>query len=114
MRARLRSLARERRRFGYRRLGLLLARQGLRPNPAIRAEEYAGPPLANPVRLAHRGYNAPPCCGPYHFFEATSFSTALSSIASASSFFSRAFSASKVRSRRASDTSRPPNFAFHC
>ncbi len=32
MRARLRSLAAERRRFGYRRLGLLLAREGLRPN----------------------------------------------------------------------------------
>jgi putative transposase len=32
LRARLRSLARERRRFGYRRLGLLLAREGLRPN----------------------------------------------------------------------------------
>ncbi len=32
MRARLRSLAAERRRFGYRRLGVLLAREGLRPN----------------------------------------------------------------------------------
>jgi putative transposase len=32
LRVRLRSLATERRRFGYRRLGLLLAREGLRPN----------------------------------------------------------------------------------
>ena len=32
LRARLRGLAAERRRFGYRRLGLLLAREGLRPN----------------------------------------------------------------------------------
>ena len=32
LRTRLRSLARERRRFGYRRLGLLLAREGLRTN----------------------------------------------------------------------------------
>jgi putative transposase len=32
LRARLRSLAAERRRFGYRRLGLLLAREGLRSN----------------------------------------------------------------------------------
>ena len=32
LRARLRSLAAERRRFGYRRLGLLLSREGLRPN----------------------------------------------------------------------------------
>jgi hypothetical protein len=39
--------------------------------------------------------------------------TAMSSIASASSFFSLAFSSSSVRSRLASATSRPPNFAFH-
>jgi putative transposase len=32
LRARLRALAHERRRFGYRRLGLLLAREGLTPN----------------------------------------------------------------------------------
>jgi L-asparagine transporter-like permease len=32
-------------------------------------------------------------------------------MASASSFFSRAFSASRSFSRRASDTSMPPNFA---
>lgn len=31
--ARLRALAAERRRFGYRRLGVLLAREGLRVNP---------------------------------------------------------------------------------
>ena len=47
------------------------------------------------------------------FLPATSFSIALSSIALASSFFSRAFFASSVRSRRASETSRPPNFVFH-
>jgi putative transposase len=32
LRQRLRALAGERRRFGYRRLGYLLAREGLRPN----------------------------------------------------------------------------------
>ncbi len=32
LRVRLRALAAERRRFGYRRLGLLLAREGLAPN----------------------------------------------------------------------------------
>jgi hypothetical protein len=37
----------------------------------------------------------------------------MSSIASAKSFFSLPFSSSSVRSRLASDTSRPPNFAFH-
>jgi hypothetical protein len=37
----------------------------------------------------------------------------LSSMLSARSFFSRAFSISSVFSLRASDTSIPPNFAFH-
>ena len=38
---------------------------------------------------------------------------ALSSIASANSFFSLAFSSASAFSRRASDTSRPPYLAFH-
>jgi hypothetical protein len=38
---------------------------------------------------------------------------ALSSIASANSFFSMAFSSSSAFSRRASDTSSPPYFDFH-
>ena len=38
---------------------------------------------------------------------------ALSSIASASSFFSLAFSSVKIFRRRASDTSSPPYLAFH-
>ncbi len=46
-------------------------------------------------------------------FVVRSFSMALSSIASASSFFSLPFSASSAFSRRASDTSKPPYFAFH-
>lgn len=54
----------------------------------------------------------PQNCGRYHFFEATSFRMALSSIAAASSFFSRAFSSSSAFSRLASDTSRPPYLAF--
>jgi hypothetical protein len=51
--------------------------------------------------------------GRRHFFAAASFSIALSSIASASNFFSLAFSSSNDFSRFASDTSRPPYFAFH-
>src|SRR4029077_12945637 len=47
------------------------------------------------------------------FFPTRSLSAALSSICSANSFFSRRFSSSRARSLRASDTSRPPNFAFH-
>ena len=51
--------------------------------------------------------------GRHHFFDEMSFKTAMSSIASAKSFFSLAFSSSSVRSRLASVTSRPPNLAFH-
>jgi hypothetical protein len=50
--------------------------------------------------------------GRHHFFE-TSLSMALSSIASAKSFFSFTFSSSNGFSRLASGTSRPPYFAFH-
>jgi hypothetical protein len=49
---------------------------------------------------------------PWHFFAATSFSTALSSIASASSFLSLAFSSSRAFSRRAWDTSSPSSLVF--
>ena len=57
--------------------------------------------------------------GRHHFFAEMSFSTAMSSIASASNFFSLALfvryaaSPSRVRSRLASVTSSPPNLAFH-
>src|SRR3546814_4885015 len=51
--------------------------------------------------------------GPHQFFAATSFSTALSSMASASSRLSRAFSSSSTFSLRACDTSMPPYLAFH-
>src|SRR5262245_21944630 len=43
-----------------------------------------------------------------------SFKTAVSSIASANSFFSFPFSSSSAFSRLASETSRPPNLALHC
>ena len=46
-------------------------------------------------------------------FPSRSFRIELSSMLSASSFFSLAFSVSRVFSRRTSDTSIPPNFAFH-
>src|SRR5262249_19367945 len=51
--------------------------------------------------------------GRHHFFAAISLSIALSSIASAKSFFSLVFSCSSARSRLASEISRPPNLAFH-
>ena len=49
----------------------------------------------------------------HHFFESRSFRPALSSIVSASRRLSLPLSSSSDRSRFASDTSRPPNLAFH-
>src|SRR3984885_4905819 len=49
--------------------------------------------------------------GPYHFFYRSSRNAAASSICSARSFFSLAFSSSSCRSRFASETSIPPNVA---
>ena len=51
--------------------------------------------------------------GRHHFFPKRSFSAALSSMESASSRFNRVFSSSSALSRLASETSKPPNLAFH-
>ena len=51
--------------------------------------------------------------GRHHFFDSRSFSAAGSSIASARSRFSFPFSSSSCFSRLASETSSPPNLAFH-
>jgi len=90
---------------------------------AIGGDDGAGPPL----RQAHRGLQmrdgfAPAdelrslrrldLGGPYHFFDSSSRNAAASSICSARSFFSLAFSSSSAFSRFASDTSMPPNLAF--
>src|ERR1700760_4690697 len=50
--------------------------------------------------------------GPYHFFARSSRSAAASSICSAESFFSLAFSSSSCLSRLTSETSMPPYLAF--
>ena len=79
---------------------------------AIRVDKGAGPPF----RKAHHGLQMrDPFAlggGPYHFFARSSRSAAASSIGSAKSFFSLAFSSSSCFSRLASDTSRPPYLAF--
>ncbi|MET4324050.1 hypothetical protein ABIC02_007842, partial [Bradyrhizobium sp. RT5a] len=56
-----------------------------------------------------------PCTGGagHPFFPTRSFSAALSNMASARSRFSFVFSSSSDRSRLASETSIPPNLAFH-
>ena len=78
--------------------------------PSVRSAPSAGTPAARSPRYAtlQVSHGLPPGGGRHHFFDATSFSMALSSIASASSFFSLAFSSSSAFSRLASDTSRPP------
>jgi len=73
-------------------------------------------PGARSVRHSHghghgRPHHAARRASP--FFAEMSFYTAMSSIASAKSFLSLAFSSSSLRSRLACATSRPPNLAFH-
>src|SRR5690606_24166342 len=73
----------------------------------------ARPPLAHPIGSLEMGDSIPLGGGRYHFFPRRSFSAALSSMLSASSFLSRAFSSSRAFRRRASLTSMPPYLAFH-
>jgi len=79
---------------------------------AIRADDVAGPPFRQAMLCPkiRNGFALPG--GPYHFFETRSFIAARSSICSARSFFSLAFSSSSAFSRLASDTVMPPNLAF--
>jgi DNA replication protein DnaC len=69
--------------------------------------------LLDRLLFADMSHSVPLHIGRHHFFEATSFRIALSSLVSANSFFSLAFSSSKAFSLRASDTSMPPNFALY-
>jgi len=80
---------------------------------AVHIERLACPPLAHPVDLFQVSGGFSSGGGRHHFLAATSRSMALSSIASAKSFFSLAFSSSNALRRRASDTSSPPYFACH-
>src|SRR6202008_500838 len=70
--------------------------------------------VSNRHAAAADGFISPPLgSGPPPFFPNKSFRATLSSMASASSRFSRVFSSSSVFSRLASETSMPPYFAFH-
>jgi len=71
------------------------------------------PPFAHPECSSQMGDSFPLPRGRHHFFPNRSFNAALSSMASASSRFSRVFSSSSVFSRLASETSSPPNLAFY-
>ena len=80
---------------------------------AAAADGFTRPPFAHPVGTHEMCNSFPLGRGRHHFFPNRSFSAALSSIASAKRRFSRVFSSSSVLSRLASETSIPPNFAFH-
>ncbi len=79
----------------------------------VYAKNRTRPPLAYLVLIAQMFHCLTLGRGRYHFREATSFNIALSSICSANSFFSFAFSPSSAFSFRAPNTSRPPLFALH-
>ncbi len=78
---------------------------------AAEAGGFTRPPFAHPVMPHEMGDS--PALGSGRHFPSRSFSATLSSMASASMRFSLAFSSSSARSRLASDTSMPPNRAFH-
>ena len=80
---------------------------------AIEAESQARPPLAQVMGSHAVRDDVPSQSGGHRSRLLTSFRITLSSIASARIFFSFAFSSSSAFSRLASDTSMPPNFAFH-
>src|SRR5208282_4003837 len=79
----------------------------------IKPDQPACAHLAQPALLDQSSNRHLPRHRLQTFFPSRSLSAALSSIASASSFFSRRFSSSSDFNRRASDTSSPPYFAFH-
>ncbi len=93
--------------------GIIRSGAAIADRAPIHSERSARPPFAHLEPYPELSDGLSPDGGRHHFFDAISFSIALSSIASASSFLSLAFSASSALSRLASDTSRPPYLAFH-
>jgi ABC-type multidrug transport system ATPase subunit len=84
-------------------------RRGLVPQAARTHPDHLQGLALRQASATHPAHHLPTSRCAYHFFLSTSWVTACSSSASASNFFSRAFSCSSVFSRLASDTSRPPN-----
>lgn len=95
------------------RILLRLAGSDIAHHPPRYSGHRTRPALAHPKSLLGMNDRIPLGPGRHHFLAAISFNIALSSIASASNFFSLAFSSSSALSRLASDTSRPPNLDFH-
>ncbi len=76
-------------------------------------QKLARPPLAHLMVVSEKCDSFPLRGGRHHFFPSKSFSATLSNMASASNRFSLAFSSSRPLNFLASDTSMPPNLAFH-
>ena len=93
--------------------GIIRSGAAIADRAPVDLERCTRPPFAHLEPYPELSDGLSPDGGRHHFFDAISFSIALSSIASASSFLSLAFSASGALSRLASDTSRPPYLAFH-
>ena len=93
--------------------GIVRSGAAVADRASIGAQHRTRPPFAHLERYLEMSDGLAPRDGRHHFFELMSLSMALSSIASASSFFSLAFSSSSAFSRRASETSRPPYLPFH-
>jgi hypothetical protein len=74
-------------------------------------DQFAGPALAHLELVTQKGESFTLGGGPYYFFDRSSFSAALSTMLSASSF-SLPFSSSRSLNYFASDTSMLPNLAF--
>src|SRR6267143_3499451 len=80
--------------------------------PSVHSQQPTGAPLAQPGFFAHDSYRFSLRRWAYHFFDSTTFSASMSSACCATIFFSRPFSSSSCRSRRASFTSNPPYLVF--
>src|SRR5215469_5396196 len=78
----------------------------------VHGNHTARRPLAHREPASQMSHRLAASSGRHHFFPSRSFNAALSSIASANSRFSLAFSTSKARSRFASLTSSPPVLAL--
>lgn len=76
------------------------------------ADGFTRPPFAHPVNANEMRDSFPLGRGRHHFFLSQNILQGCI-VASASSRLSRVFSSSSAFSRLASDTSIPPNLAFH-
>src|ERR1051325_3682638 len=79
----------------------------------IHLQQLAGPALAHMALLHRQRHILPLAYKLQPFFRITTLSASLSRLRSATICFSRRFSSSSSRSRRASLTSIPPYFDFH-